>query len=259
MEEALRVSVEEMQWSETARTRLMFLVLDEPPGQSKEINEKIHMAVAEAASKGIRIIPIVASGTVRSFDKSLEYLMRSIALATNGTYVFLTDDSGIGGSHTKPSIDDFDVELLNDLIARLLKQFTHVEDCREISEPKETQELTYTDIFDPAEELQADEIVEQQDSISGPTEDIQGDQEKTKGKIWVKAYPNPSHGLITIENSKKVKEIFLIDLSGKIIMRIPTPDKDKVKLELYDLPNGMYFLKFANVDHWDYVKLILNH
>jgi len=254
VEEALRVSVEEMQWSQQARARLMFLVLDEPPGHSSEINGKIQKAVATAASKGIRLIPIVASGTGRNSDKSLEYLMRSLALASNGSYVFLTDDSGIGGSHTKPSIDDYDVELLNDLLLRLLKQFTFVEDCHELALAEEKPETTITEIAKPE-----DEIVERQGSPDGQKDKFLDEAENPEGKIWIKAYPNPSHGLVYVESGKKTKEIYLIDLSGKVMMRIPTRDKDKIKLELYDLPNGLYFLKYANVDHWDYVKIMLNH
>jgi hypothetical protein len=254
VEEALRVSAEEMQWSEQARTRLMFLVLDEPPGSSPEINEKIQKAVSNAASKGIRIIPIVASGTGRNSDKSLEYLMRSIALASNGTYVFLTDDSGIGGSHTEPSIDDYDVELLNDLILRLLKQFTFVEDCNKVALVEEKPENISTEIAETE-----DELVTWNESQDSQKDKFLNEGENPEGKIWIKAYPNPSHGLVYIESGKKTREIFLIDLSGKIIMRIPSRDKDKIILELYDLPNGMYFLKYANVDHWDYVKIMLNH
>ena len=252
VEEALRVSVDEMQWSKQARTRLMFLVLDEPPGNSSKINNKIQMAIANAASKGIRIIPIVASGTGRNSDKSLEYLMRSIALASNGTYVFLTDDSGIGNGHTEPSIDDYDVELLNDLILRLLKQFTFVEDCNEVALVEDKPENT---VIAETE----DEIVAQNESQDIQKDKFMNEEESPEGKIWIKAYPNPSHGLVYIESGKKTKEIFLIDLSGKIIMRIPTRDKNKTKLELYDLPNGMYFLKYAKVDHWDYVKIMLSH
>jgi hypothetical protein len=48
--------------------------------------------------------------------------MRSLAIATNGTYTFLTDDSGIGGGHLKPTIGKFDVELLNALMVRVISE-----------------------------------------------------------------------------------------------------------------------------------------
>ncbi len=71
-----------------------------------------------AAKKGITIIPLAASDT----DKQTEYLMRTFALLTNGTYTFLTNDSGIGNNHIKPTIDSYEVEKLNDLLLRLILQ-----------------------------------------------------------------------------------------------------------------------------------------
>jgi hypothetical protein len=69
-----------------------------------------------AAAKGIRIVPIVASG----IDKSTEFLMRLTAIATNGTYVFITDDSGIGDDHLEASVGEFEVEFLNNLLVRVV-------------------------------------------------------------------------------------------------------------------------------------------
>jgi hypothetical protein len=52
-----------------------------------------------------------------------------MAVVTNATYVFITDDSGIGGSHLKPLVEDFDVEKLNDLLVRLISNYTHNYAC----------------------------------------------------------------------------------------------------------------------------------
>ena len=43
--------------------------------------------------------------------------------ATGGTYVFLTDDSGIGNSHIKATVGDHKVEKLADLMVRLIKKY----------------------------------------------------------------------------------------------------------------------------------------
>ncbi len=43
-----------------------------------------------------------------------------MGILTGGSYVFLTDDSGIGGDHIEPTVGEFEVELLNDLLARLI-------------------------------------------------------------------------------------------------------------------------------------------
>ena len=53
--------------------------------------------------------------------------MRFMAMSTNGTYVFLTDDSGIGNSHLKPTTGSFQVEQLNGLMNRLIRKYAGLE------------------------------------------------------------------------------------------------------------------------------------
>ena len=50
--------------------------------------------------------------------------MRFMAIYTNGTYVFITDDSGIGNAHLEPSVGEYQVEKLSDLMIRLIKKYT---------------------------------------------------------------------------------------------------------------------------------------
>ena len=65
----------------------------------------------------------------RGIDEETEYLLRSEALLTGGTYTFLTDDSGIGNSHFDPTISgQFTVELLNSMLVRLIREFHTGED-----------------------------------------------------------------------------------------------------------------------------------
>lgn len=250
VEEALRVSVEEMDWSKEARAKIMFIILDEPPGEDNEIKTVLKDQVAKAAAEGIRIVPVVASGmSAYESDKGLEYLMRSIALATNGTYVFLTDDSGIGNGHTKPSIDDYEVELLNDLIIRLLKQYTCVEPFHETDQEVVAVADSIKSI-DEAEPVQNEEMKEEELTSTEPGPDR---------KFRVKAFPNPTSGRVTIEHGKKVREIFVTDLSGKILMRVEAERKQAADIDMSHFPNGLYFLRYANVDHWEYVKVIVRH
>ena len=58
-------------------------------------------------------------------NKQTEYLFRSQSLITAGQYVFLTDDSGIGGSHIEASTDEdpLVVEYLNDCLVRLINGY----------------------------------------------------------------------------------------------------------------------------------------
>lgn len=121
VEEALRVSMSKS-WSVDSKSKLMFLLLDAPPHFTQENVETIKQQIKIAQDKGIRIIPIVASGA----NKNVEFLMRYFSVSTNGTYVFLTDDSGIGNPHIKPTTDEFKVEKLNDLIVRLIEKYSGI-------------------------------------------------------------------------------------------------------------------------------------
>ena len=117
---AMNVALNDLQWSENARTRIAFLLLDAPPHENAQIVSDIRKSVKFASEKGIKIIPVTASG----INKQTEFLMRYFSIATNGTYVFITDDSGIGNSHLEASVGDYEVELLNDLLVRLINKFS---------------------------------------------------------------------------------------------------------------------------------------
>ncbi|WP_417942129.1 vWA domain-containing protein [Flavobacterium sp. RS13.1] len=118
VETALDKSINDLEWSENATSRILFLVLDAPPHYDDQIISEIHDLIATASKKGIKIIPITASG----IDKETEFLMRYMAIATNGTYVFITNDSGIGNDHLEASVGDYQVEYLNKLMERLINE-----------------------------------------------------------------------------------------------------------------------------------------
>lgn len=117
---ALNTTLNELQWSNNARTRIAFLLLDAPPHNAINVIEELQDAIEKAAKMGIKIIPITASG----IDKETEYLMRSFSIVTNGTYVFITNDSGIGGDHLEASVGEYQVEKLNDLMVRLISKYS---------------------------------------------------------------------------------------------------------------------------------------
>lgn len=117
---AMNVALNDLQWSESAKTRIAFLLLDAPPHQEMQIVGQIRNLVKLASEKGIKLIPVTASG----INKETEFLMRYFSIATNGTYVFITDDSGIGNSHLEASVGEYEVELLNDLMVRLIGKYS---------------------------------------------------------------------------------------------------------------------------------------
>lgn len=116
--EALRNGFLNLNWNENSRSRIVFLILDAPAHDEQWIFDSLHASIRKYAEAGIQIIPVAASGA----DKSTEMMLRLFAIATGGTYTFLTDDSGVGNSHIEPSVGDFQVELLNDLMVRLITE-----------------------------------------------------------------------------------------------------------------------------------------
>ena len=123
--EALMAALNSAGWDDNARARIAFLILDAPCHEDSATLALLHDQILNAAAMGVRIVPVVCSG----IDEKAEYLLRSIALATNGTSFFLTDDSGIGNKHHKPTTDSLKVEHLNDMLVRTIVEFSYMPDC----------------------------------------------------------------------------------------------------------------------------------
>jgi hypothetical protein len=119
VDEALKVSIQDQSWSPDAINRILFLILDAPPHKTPGNLAKIEKAISDAQGKGIRIIPISASG----IDWETEFFLRFLSVSTNGTYVFITDHSGIGNAHFTPTVGHYDVEFLNNLMVRLITKY----------------------------------------------------------------------------------------------------------------------------------------
>lgn len=121
-EEAVDVALSEAvakEWSLENSTKLLIHVLDAPPHYTQINMNRYYDAIYEASKKGIRMIPVASSG----IDKYTEYLLRNEAMMTGGTYVFLTDDSGIGYDHIEASVGETVVEYLNLLLVRVITEY----------------------------------------------------------------------------------------------------------------------------------------
>lgn len=116
---ALEASLEDLSWDDGARARIAFLILDAPAHYENDIIKSLQKSIKLYAKRGIKLIPVAASGV----DKDTEFMLRFFDLATGGTYVFLTDDSGIGNSHIKASVGNYKVEQLADLMVRLINKY----------------------------------------------------------------------------------------------------------------------------------------
>lgn len=113
-------AINNLSWNEDS-VKLLFIILDAPPhSDDSTAVTQMNELTAQAAEKGIRLIPILASGG----DKETEFLMRDFALKTGGSYLFLTDDSGVSaGGHITPTTGAYTVEKLNDLMVKVINRY----------------------------------------------------------------------------------------------------------------------------------------
>lgn len=246
--EALEVGINEFSWSENAVARIMFLVLDAPPHHDSAKVKNLQNLISKAAEKGIRIIPIASSG----IDKSTEYILRSMALTTNGTYTFLTDDSGVGNPHLKPTTDSYDVELLNDLMVRLIHQFAFTPECPEPQDTITSELLVSADsiaMSDSGTDLKLANDSGKLANIDHKDINKAVRQDFTKRFNW-HYYPNPTRDIVNIEFNRKVSEVFITDLRGKILVRQVVNGKGLVQISLEAYPVGTYFIRFIHDKKW---------
>lgn len=209
VDSALSVALRQLSWSAEARTKILFLISDASPHD--EARESMKKLIETAAKMGVRIVPLACSGT----NKSYEYLQRSMALATNGTYACLTNDSGIGGNHEEPTTDSYKVELLNSLLQRLIEQSVFVPECNEDKQPLPVNQVP---------------IAFQDNNIGG-----------------LKSFPNPTSGRLTVELTGELEAVYLTDFTGKILQRLPAEQASQ-KLDLSGYPSAVYFLAYFTKD-----------
>ena len=149
--------------------------------------------------------------TAESDSELLSLALRSLALATNGTYTTLTNNSSIGNEKLAPTTDEFEVELLSDLLARLTRQFIYVKPCKEI----ETLDSTLVQKFNIG-----------------------------KTDLEIELYPNPTSGQINLKFNQSVKAIYLADFTGKILERITESETKKIKFNIKNYPSGNYLIRY---------------
>lgn len=106
----------QLAWRTDADTaRLAFWVADAP--HHEENADVLAAGVLNAQALGIHLYPVASSGV----DELTELSMRSAAQLTYGRYIFLTDDSGVGGAHKEPTIPCYFVTQLDHAIMRMVE------------------------------------------------------------------------------------------------------------------------------------------
>ena len=228
-----------LSWSPVSRSRIAFLIADAPPHEYESSSVLLNRAIGESMRKGIRIVPVACSGT----DKSTELLMRNIALLTNGTYVYLTDFSGIGESHSKPSTDKIDHAKLNSILKSVIRNFTRTFVC-----PANANEAL-------SDSVEADKYLEEKldETVKGFVHDADKD---LNSKLVIS--PNPGPGYIVVRSNNVLKEIQIFDSYGKALQKFPADSKE-VSLDLTNFPSGQYILIGIGKTKDSYGKLMINH
>lgn len=265
VEIALDSAINTLSWSEEARTRILFLILDAPPHNTPENREKLQGLIHQAAEKGIRIVPVGASG----INKATEYLMRAMALGTNGTYTFLTNHSGIGNAHIEPSTDEYKVESFNDIMVRILKTYTYMPDCEQ---NLPDLDLPYSDSMVVFPNIVSDTIIDTLASVNdsirlNPEDSLLAyhdsigriDPQNDPRKIVWSYFPNPTNGIINIKSEIDILELYITDLSGKVLQIIKNLEKDRVhQVDLSSYVTGIYLLRYPHEDNWLTGKVVLH-
>lgn len=242
-DEALLVALQKLNWSSSSRARILFWILDAPPHQAEENIAKMLEVAKLAAKMGIKIVPVGCSG----ITKSTEFLCRSIALATNGTYTFLTNHSGVGASHIEPSTDGYKVESFRDILVRVSRLMSITPDCNEFITDQQI------DMIDT--NLAINNPYGKDDTLHL----YRPDNLPPSNEIEILAYPNPTTGILNIKHANSIKEIFVADINGKLLERF---DLNLDRVDMCDIgkyTNGIYFIQYFNGKKWNSVKVVLQH
>lgn len=217
---ALEEAIFGQKWSEQAIARICFLVLDASPHQSPEVNASLQRSIREAARLGIRIVPVTASG----IQKDTEFLMKFFGLATNGSYVFLTDHSGIGGKHIEPTTDEYKVELLNDLLVRLITEYTTIKTCTG------------------------------QSAIRFEDPQAQPNQPATWQALY---YPNPASTQFTLDLPFEVQSVTIYNAEGQAVRKLEKAQAGLNTVNISDLAPGFYTIRILKDGRMQSGKLMV--
>jgi len=256
LDQALKQAVLNMNWSSTARARIIFLMLDAPCHPDQATYDTLQKYVAMAADKGIRIVPVACSGT----DKFTEFMLRNISLLTNGRYLFLTNHSGIGNPHIEPSTDIYAVRSLLDEMLAVTSEFSIVPDCQKYLDANaiyHTDSLRTTE--DPFNVLDSIQSIKLSAKDSAALRDSAFIRERGKFGVisWVKIYPNPTEGLLTINVQADIMEVFIADIGGKLLQRFSCKKGDVLTPDLSNYSSGIYFVKYPTANGWVAERIVL--
>lgn len=241
VEEGLRVSIDDLGWSETPSTKILFMILDASPHSNNEEHKaKVRKYIELAARKGIRLVPVASSG----IDKATEFLLKYMAIASNGEYIYITDDSHIGDTHLKPTGGESKVEYLNDLMVNLILDYSAI-DCHK------PVEIIQRDTFrtQVLTQAQIDSIKQHETHI-----EINGSNE-----LYMKFYPNPAKDILLIEFSESFEQLVITDINGRELYSNTTSGQTQISMNISSWNSGLYVVYVQKGDKRITGKLLVMH
>lgn len=234
----LEAAINELNWSAEAGTKLLFILLDAPPHVNPEIQTRLNKAIQLAASKGIRLVPVAASG----INQATEFLLKYMAIITNGEYLYITDDSQIGGRHLLPTGGKSEVEFLNDLMVNVILKYSEG-NC------KQEQPVLNKDTLITQDSLKIREQIKQKEH-----------NEIILGSNWhMRFYPNPAANMLYIDFSESIQSLSIYNINGQLMYENKTIADKQIQVDVSDYNSGLYTVQVYRNGEMVSGKLVVIH
>lgn len=222
VEAALDSAIQRLSWSTEASSRIIFLWMDGPPKITDPITNQLHQSVKLASQKGIQIIPLMASGA----DTNTEFLLRNLALQTNGVFTFLNDISAINSNHLVPITDAYTTGPLADLLLKLISERSVLPHCKPVGIEMEDASISA---------LERDDLLLQK----------------------IHCYPNPTSKQFNIELTSIVDRLRIQNATGQQLFELEQLEQGQKTINVDQWPAGIYFLNFQKENSFAIQKIIV--
>ena len=88
-------------------------------------------------------------------------------------------------------------------------------------------------------------------------EKAEEDADKFTVSNIIKVYPNPCSDILKVEAKKEdVKDIYLVDMTGKTLYGFNSPARNTIDIDVSRLATGIYFVKVFYKGRWFSEKII---